>query len=251
MSGFDPDRATCAARRREELHAFLELHIEQGPVLENTGQRIGVVTAISGVFKWIVRLIGRANHAGTAPMNMRSDAFMGLADFAHEIARIIEEDGTESSRLTVGTATLKPGYPHTIPGEVEFSLVGRDVDADAMRQLAQSCNKVLSSIARRHHLRFEYEELSWLDPRPCDEDVIAAFERQAVRLGGDPLRMPSGAGHDTQFLTEITRAGMIFVPSVGGVSHAPDEWTHWADVELGADVLLATAMEFLGISVDR
>lgn len=244
--GLDPTRVSFAARTPEAIHAFLELHIEQGPVLETEHRHIGVVTGISGVFKWMVRLIGKANHAGTSPMHMRSDAFMGLADFAHEIARIIEEDGSDASRLTVGMATLKPGYPHTVPGEVEFSLVGRDVDPDVMRALAHSCQKVLGSIARRHHLRFEYEERSWLDPRVCHPDVIEAFDRQARVLGQDPLRMPSGAGHDTQFLTELTRAGMIFVPSVGGVSHAPDEWTHWADVELGANVLLRTAMEFAG-----
>ena len=248
--GLDPDRVTFAARAPETLHAFLELHIEQGPVLEAEHRRVGVVTGISGVFKWMVRLIGKANHAGTAPMHMRSDAFMGLADFAHEIARIIAEDGSEASRLTVGMVNLKPGYPHTVPGEAEFSLVGRDVDPDVMRQLASSCQKVLGSIARRHHLRFEYEERSWLDPRACHVDVIEAFERQARALGQDPLRMPSGAGHDTQFLTEVTRAGMIFVPSVGGVSHAPDEWTHWSDVEVGANVLLHTAMEFAGLSVE-
>jgi N-carbamoyl-L-amino-acid hydrolase len=245
--GLDPMRATYAARHPEDLHAFLELHIEQGPVLEAENRRIGVVTGISGVFKWLVRLIGKANHAGTAPMNMRSDAFMGLADFAHEIARIVEEDGSDSSRLTVGTVDLKPGYPHTIPGEVEFSLVGRDADATIMQQLGQSCQKVLGSIARRHNLRFEYDERSWLDPRDCHPDVIEAFERHAQALGQEPLRMPSGAGHDTQFMTEITRAGMIFVPSMGGVSHAPDEWTHWADVEIGANVLLHTAMEFAGL----
>jgi N-carbamoyl-L-amino-acid hydrolase len=143
-------------------------------------------------------------------------------------------------------ATLKPGYPHTVPGEVEFSIVGRDADAEVMRNLANSCRKVLSAIGRRHKLYFEYDQLSWLDPQPCDPGVIDAFERQAKKLGHDPLRMPSGAGHDTQFLATACPAGMIFVPSVGGVSHAPDEWTQWSDVEIGANVLLHTLMEFVG-----
>lgn len=245
--GLDPDRATIAARDPQTLHAFLELHIEQGPVLESEGLPLGVVEGISGVFKWVVRLIGKANHAGTAPMHLRSDAFMGLADFAHEIPRILDEDGTDSSRLTVGKVELKPGYPHTVPGEVEFSLVGRDMSQEVMQQIAQSCQKVLSTIARRHRLRFEYDERSWLEPRDCHPDVIEAFERQAHKLGIAARRMPSGAGHDTQFLTEVTRAGMIFVPSVGGISHAPDEWTQWADVETGSNVLLHTLLEFAGI----
>lgn len=243
--GFDPEEVGQAARNPRDLHAFLELHIEQGPVLEAEARTIGVVTAISGVFKWLVRLVGKANHAGTAPMHLRSDAFMGLADFAHEIARIIDEDGTDATRITVGMAKLKPGYPHTVPGEAEFSIVGRDADPDVMRQVAASCRKVLSAIARKHRLEFEYDELSWLDPQPCDESVIEAFERQARVLGHDPLRMPSGAGHDTQFLATVCPAGMIFVPSVGGISHAPDEWTAWEDVEAGANVLLRTVVEFL------
>ena len=244
--GLRPLGALSAARLREEIHAFLELHIEQGPVLEAEGRRIGVVEGISGVFKWVVQLIGKANHAGTSPMNLRSDAFMGLADFAHEIPRIIEEDGTDRSRLTVGKVELKPGSPHTVPGEVEFSLVGRDLDGQVMARLADSCRKVLQSIARRHRLQFRFEQMSWLEPRDCHPEIIEAFTGESRKLGHEPLLLPSGAGHDTQFLTEITRAGMIFVPSVGGVSHAPDEWTHWADVEVGAQVLLHTALRLLG-----
>ena len=246
-AGLDPELATKAARDPADLHAFLELHIEQGPVLEAENRPIGVVTGISGVFKWLVRLIGKANHAGTAPMDMRSDAFMGMADFAHEIQRIIDEDGSDSTRITVGMAKLLPGYPHTVPGEAEFSIVGRDADAQTMRDVAHSCQKVLGAIARKHRLRFEYDELSWLDPQPCDEGVTEAFERQARKLGHDPLRMPSGAGHDTQFMATVCPSGMIFVPSVRGVSHAPDEWTHWKDVEIGANVLLHTLMEFVEV----
>ncbi len=244
--GLEPLSVLKAMRQPESIHAFLELHIEQGPVLEAEGLSIGIVEAISGVFKWVVRLVGKANHAGTAPMDYRSDAFMGLADFAHEIPRIIDEDGTSFSRLTVGKAELKPGYPHTVPGEVEFSLVGRDLSAEAMRELSHSCRKVLSTLARRHHLYFEFDEHSWLDPFPCHDDIIAAFRRHAEQMKIGYKVMPSGAGHDTQFLAEVTRAGMIFVPSVGGVSHAPDEWTNWSDIEIGADLLYKTARSFLG-----
>lgn len=243
--GFDPEQATLAARDPQKLHAFLELHIEQGPVLESEGIPIGVVEAITGVWKWKVKLLGKANHAGTTPMHLRSDAFMGLADFAHEIPRILEEDGTELSRLTVGKVEVRPGSPHTVPGEAEFSLVGRDRDEEVMQRLAQSSQRVLAATARRHGLRFEFEELSWLSPRDCHPDIVAAFERAAENLGVASHRMPSGAGHDTQFLTEITRAGLIFVPSQGGVSHSPDEWTRWSDVETGANVLLHTLLQFI------
>ncbi|WP_044836490.1 Zn-dependent hydrolase [Thalassomonas viridans] len=226
----------------EFLHAFLELHIEQGPVLDKKHTSIGVVESISGVFKWIVRLIGKSNHAGTAPMDMRSDAFMGLADFAHEIPRLISEDGTDKSRLTVGKVALKPGHPHTVPGEVEFTLVGRDSSNEIMEELAKNCRKVLSSIARKHHLMFEFEQMSWLEPQPMSERVIEQIKHDAQHMGFEYLQLPSGAGHDAQHLAKVTDTGMIFVPSVAGISHAPDEWTHWQDIEKGANLLLKSAM---------
>tara|TARA_B100001939_G_scaffold310221_1_gene291958 strand:+ start:13250 stop:14488 length:1239 start_codon:yes stop_codon:yes gene_type:complete len=232
-----------AYRHPDELKAFLELHIEQGPVLEARQIPIGVVDCISGVFKWVIHLRGKASHAGTAPMDMRSDAFMGAADFAHEIPRIIEEDGTDRSRLTIGRIELKPGFPHTIPGEAEFTIVGRDTCAEVMTNLANSCRRVLSAIARRHGLMFEYEEMSWLDPKSCDPDMVGLLKSKAEARGYKYLQMPSGAGHDTQFMTDITKAGLIFVPSVGGISHAPDEMTHWVDIEKGANLLLDAVLE--------
>ena len=237
--------ALDAARDPDSLIGFLELHIEQGPVLEQSNMTIGVVEGISGVFKWLIRFIGKADHAGTAPMNLRSDAFMGVADFAHEIARIIDEEGTDKSRLTIGSVELKPGFAHTVPGQVEFTLVGRDMSEDIMQNLAESCRKVLSAIARRHKLMFEYEQMSWLEPKPCAKEMMNLLERHSEKLGYKTMIMPSGAGHDAQFFTDITPTGLLFIPSVGGVSHAPDEWSHWHDVEKGCNVLLNAALELL------
>lgn len=235
-----------AARDPDDLVGFLELHIEQGPVLEQTHNTIGVVEGISGVFKWFIKFIGKADHAGTAPMNLRSDAFMGVADFAHEISRIIDEEGTDKTRLTIGSLELKPGFAHTVPGQVEFTLVGRDMSEEVMTNIADSCRKVLSSIARRHKLMFEYEQMSWLEPKPCSPDMIELLERHSNAKGYKTLLMPSGAGHDCQFFTDITPTGLLFIPSVGGVSHAPDEWSHWHDVEKGCNVLLNATLELLG-----
>lgn len=237
--------AMDAVRDPTQLLGFLELHIEQGPVLEQSGSSIGVVEGISGVFKWNIKLIGKADHAGTAPMNLRSDAFMGLADFAHEISRIIAEEGTDKSRLTIGSVALKPGFAHTVPGEADFTLVGRDMSEEVMHNLADTCRKTLSAIARRHKLMFEYEQMSWLAPRYCSPEMMTLLETQATTRGYKTLVMPSGAGHDAQFFTGITPTGLLFIPSVGGVSHAPDEWSHWHDVEKGCNVLLDTVLALL------
>lgn len=238
-------QALEAAKAPEDILAFLELHIEQGPVLEKEKIQIGVVEGISGVFKWLIKFIGKADHAGTAPMDLRSDAFMGVADFAHEIERIIDEDGTDKTRLTIGRVDLKPGYAHTVPGEVEFTLVGRDMSEDVMNAVADSCRKVLSSIARKHGLMFEYEQMSWLEPKPCSLEIQNLLVETSKELGYSYLNMPSGAGHDAQFFTDITPTGLLFIPSVGGVSHAPDEWSHWHDVEKGCNVLLNCALKLL------
>jgi len=241
--GLEPLDAMEARRSRSNMRAFIELHVEQGPVLDTSGETIGIVDNIAGVWKWIVSLKGKADHAGTAPMNMRSDAFMGLVDFAHEIPRIIDENGTDRSRLTVGKVDLKPGSPHTIPGEAVFTIVGRDSRNDVMQELADACQKALTAIARRHKLKFEYEQSSWLEPVDCSPAIVDLLDRSAKAAGVSYRRMPSGAGHDTQFLTQVTDAGMLFVPSVGGVSHAPDEWTHWEDIEVGCNLLLDAALE--------
>jgi N-carbamoyl-L-amino-acid hydrolase len=176
-------------------------------------------------------------------MDMRSDALMGMVDFAHEITRIIDEEGSDKSRITIGHVACKPGFPHTVPGEVDFTIVGRDLDEDIMRGLSNACRRVLSSIARKHSLKFEYEEMSWLKPAHCDDGLMAIIEDKAKALDYSYKIMPSGAGHDAQFFCGHTRAAMIFVPSVGGVSHAPDEWTHWSDVERGCQLLLECVLD--------
>ncbi|MFP5505627.1 MAG: Zn-dependent hydrolase [Gammaproteobacteria bacterium] len=236
--GFNAMDALRAQRRPDSLHAFLELHIEQGPVLDRQGVRIGVVEGIVGLFKWNARLIGLANHAGTTPMDMRRDAFQGLAELAGEIPRILEEDGGSRSVATIGRVELFPGAANVVPGRAEFSLEVRDTDPVVLANLAAAFRRALSAIARRRDLMFEFEVLSELEPVRCDPLVMDAIEESARELGAAQLRLPSGAAHDTQMLARLTRAGMIFVPSKEGRSHSPAEWTAWEDIETGANVAL-------------
>ncbi len=244
--GLDPDAVGSAARDPASVKAFLELHIEQGPVLETEGLAIGIVEAISGVFKWSVTLLGVANHAGTTPMNLRHDAFIGLVEFAHRIPAIIAETGTDQSRVTIGSVEIEPNHPHTIPGKAIFSLIGRDTSLDVMKAIAHAARQHLEEVAGSGGLDLTIEEQSWLDPKPCDPGIVTTFRRQAEKLGLPHRVMPSGAGHDTQFMAELTRAGLIFVPSIGGVSHAPEEDTAWPDIEAGANLLLHTLVDLAG-----
>jgi N-carbamoyl-L-amino-acid hydrolase len=240
--GLEPLKALAARRSPDSVYAYVELHIEQGPVLDRLGKSIGVVQAITGLFKWSVRLKGEADHAGTTPMAMRRDAFAGLAEFAGEVSRVLEEHGGEGSVATIGKATLHPGTANTVPGLVEFSLDVRDEKEETLAALADAFRTALSAIARRRGLMFEFDILSEVPPVRCDERISEVVAETARALGVDPHLMSSGAAHDAQVMARLAPAGMIFVPSVGGRSHSPAEWTHWEDIEVGANVLLRTAL---------
>ena len=236
--GLAADAALEAARPADSIAAYLELHIEQGPVLDRLQCPIGIVDEITGLFTWSVTLRGEANHAGTTPMEMRNDAFMGLADFAHEIPRILDENGGERSRATIGKAQIMPGAANTVPGAVEFSLDVRDTSDALLDELAAAFRKALSAIARRRDLMFEFEQKSHLRPVTCEERIVRLIESSAERLEVGHQRMPSGAAHDAQIMGRMVPVGMIFVPSKNGQSHSPAEWTAWPDIEAGANVML-------------
>ncbi len=236
--GFTATDALRAARPAESIHAFVELHIEQGPVLDRDGIAIGVVEGITGLRRWDVRLLGAANHAGTTPMDMRVDAFQGLAEFGSAVDRVLGEYGGPRSVATVGRVELVPGAANVVPGEARFSLEMRDTDPAVLEELAGAFRRALSAIARRRGLRFEFDVVSEIEPVACDSAVLGAIEASARELGLSLLRMPSGAAHDTQQIARIAPAGMIFVPSKQGRSHSPAEWTAWPDIEAGANVLL-------------
>ncbi len=238
--GLDPDLAMDAARPRDQIDSYLEVHIEQGPVLDANHEQVGIVEAITGLSKWQIRFHGEANHAGTTPMEMRKDAFLGLADFAHELDRILDENGGPNSRATIGTAQILPGAANTVPGMVEFSLDIRDTDANTLRELKNAFRKTLAAIARRKGLYFDYEELSHIEPVACNEHMIALLTEKAQQLGLRFRKMPSGAAHDAQMLAQITPTGMIFTPSREGKSHSPEEWTAWEDMQAAANLALHT-----------
>lgn len=236
--GLDPWQALQARRDPRGIAAYLELHIEQGPVLSQTGLQVGVVEAITGLFKWSIRFAGEPNHAGTTPMPMRRDAFMGVADFAHELPRILDENGSERSRATIGRVELVPGSPNTVPGEARFSIDVRDTDETVMVELSTAIKKALRAIARRRQLRFDYDVESWIHPVDCQRELVELVEQAAKDSGVRYRRMESGAAHDAQIMASICPVAMIFVPSTDGRSHSPAEWTPYDDIEAGARVML-------------
>jgi len=236
--GLDAMDALSAIRSPDSIGAFIELHIEQGPILDTRQIPIGVVEGICGLQRWDISLIGVANHAGTTPMDMRNDAFQGVSEFAGEIDRVLEEHGGSQSVATIGRIELLPGAANVVPGEARFSLEFRDVSAAQLDELADAFRLTLSSIARRRNLMFEFRVISDIEPVACDENIQEIITQEAARLDLPCYSLPSGAAHDTQKLARVTDAGMIFVPSKAGRSHSAAEWTSWDDIEAGANVLL-------------
>lgn len=244
--GLDAMNALHAKRSPDSIHSFLELHIEQGPMLDQMDISIGNVDAIAGLFKWDVNLIGTPNHAGTTPMGMRKDAFMGLSEFASQVKRILDENGSPRSVATIGRVEISPGAANVIPGKVEFSLEARDTNQDVLDDLANAFRKSLSAIARKHELMFEFRVLSEISPVKSDNGIVETVENVCKLLKIPFLQMASGAAHDAQIMANITRAGMIFVPSKDGRSHSIAEWTDMDDIEKGANVALNTMYRIAG-----
>ena len=238
--GLNAMDALGAARPLNSIHAFIELHIEQGPILEQQRLHLGVVDAINGLIKWNVRLIGEASHAGATPMNMRRDAFQGLAEFATDLPGLLERYGSERSVATIGRIKLSPGAANVVPGQAEFSLDIRDSDADTLQAITNAIRQSLSEIARHRQLMFEFDVLSHIAPVSCDPDICWILDSVATSLGINHTRMASGAAHDTQIMAGFTRSGLIFIPSKGGRSHSPAEWSDWQDIINGSNVLLNT-----------
>lgn len=232
--------ALHAQRKPGSIRAYIELHIEQGPVLDRKGLSIGIVDAITGLIKWEITLNGTANHAGTTPMDMRKDAFQGLAEFASQIERVLSEFGSPRSVATIGTVTLTPGAANVVPGQTVFSLEIRDTDQKILDDLADAFRRVLSAIARRRDLMFEFNVLSRIEPVACSPMIIDAIKEAVDVNDVSSTVLHSGAAHDAQIIANIAPAGMIFVPSKDGRSHSIAEWTAWEDIEAGANILLNT-----------
>lgn len=241
--GLDPLKALEARRPPDAIAAYLELHIEQGPVLDRQHQQVGIVERITGLQSWSLKLVGEANHAGTTPMDYRRDALMGLADFAHEIPRILEENGGEHSRATIGKAEIQPGAPNSVPGTVVFSLDFRDPESATLEALSLAFQKALAAISRRRGLKFEINVQGDIKPVPCATELTDLLEAEATRLKLRYQRMLSGAAHDAQMVGQVAPMAMVFVPSRNGMSHSPAEWTAWEDIRAGANLMLAALLE--------
>ena len=239
--GGDPDRIAQAKRAPGSLAAYLELHIEQGGILEHENIQIGVVEGIVGILDAEVTIDGFANHAGTTPMDQRHDALLAAARFIDALNQIVTAmPGRQVG--TVGWLKAQPGAYNVVPGRVTLGMEVRDLDAGTIHTLYEQLRAAADAIGRRNGTTFRFEPHALSEPALTDPGLQALIDLSAKRLGFSTRRMPSGAGHDAQEMSRLGPIGMIFIPSAGGISHSPREYTKPADVENGANVLLATVL---------
>jgi N-carbamoyl-L-amino-acid hydrolase len=239
--GGDPTKLETVRRMKGDIAAYVELHIEQGGTLEAEKIDIGIVEGIVGINWWDITIAGFANHAGTTPMNQRQDALLAAAKFIESVNRIVT--GVPGRQVgTVGRIQALPGAPNVIPGKVVLSLELRDLDASKISSLYQKIYSEAQQIAAASKTTFDFKEINVNVPAPTDPRVRKIIEDSAKQLGLTTKLMPSGAGHDAQDMARLGPVGMIFVPSVGGISHSPREFSRPEDITNGANVLLHTLL---------
>lgn len=245
-AGFDPQAYKDAIRNKEEILGYLELHIEQGPVLENLSKEIGIVTGIVGSCRYSIRVTGRADHAGTTPMNMRLDPLQPCAKLWAELPALakIEDDDAVA---TVGSIVTKPGASNVVANSIEFTLDVRSLEKSGASKTSQLILQKLKEYCGIDY-NVEIKNLKTLqqeEPTPMSYEIISTIEAAAQELEASYHFMGSGAGHDAELFADLCPTGMIFVPSKDGRSHSPLEYTKPEHIEKGAQVMMATVLKLL------
>jgi N-carbamoyl-L-amino-acid hydrolase len=241
-AGFDARRAGEARAAKGSVAAYVELHIEQGPRLEESGVPIGIVDAIVGVRRFRIAFRGQADHAGTTPMARRRDAFLAAADYALRARELVVQRGSGASVTNIGVVQVHPGASNIVPGRAELVHEMRDPDPDVLERLAAACTALAADVGRVRTIEVDVRLLSATTPALCSPRVQATIEHACEQLGLKSQRLYSAAGHDAQNLAAVADAGMIFIPSRGGRSHRVDEMSDWDAIERGANVLLRTLL---------
>jgi N-carbamoyl-L-amino-acid hydrolase len=241
--GGDADRIASAVRKPGSFHSYIELHIEQGGNLDKAGIPIGVVEGIVGIDRYEVEVRGFANHAGTTPMPERHDALLAASYITIAVNEVVRaEPGRQVG--TVGQIAVTPNAPNVVPGLVRLTVELRDLSADKLKKLAAQIRSRIQEIGARTQTTIEMRPAAHHAEALATPEVQASIESVCTKLALKSMRLPSGAGHDAQMMATLGRMGMIFIPSVNGISHAPQELSRWDDCTRGAQVLLETVLHW-------
>ena len=234
---FTIDSIMNAYKDQPELEAFLEIHIEQGPILEAEEISIGIVDRIAGKNYWLCSFLGRASHAGTTPFELRSDAFVGLSDFVLKATQHVATHHY-GSLVTIGKVYVHPGAFSIVPGRTDFSLDFRSTSKDTLDTMAKSLLDMAEEVAATRGLEFSYKIIDTTEPTSVADRITKLLSETCEKLDYPTLTLPSGAGHDAQILAEVTDSGLIFIPCEDGISHSPEENIKWQDLEIATNLLL-------------
>jgi len=239
--GGDPARLEQARIAPGSFRCYLELHIEQGGTLDKAGIPIGVVEGIVSIDEYAVEIRGFANHAGTTPMPERRNALLAAAKLIEAVQQVVtREPGRQVG--TVGHLEVYPNATNVVPGLVKHSIELRDLSPEKIGRLGEEIRRQAQQIAHETNTEITIRHLENDPPAMANPQIQAQIEQAAAGLGLKTMRLPSGAGHDAQMMARLGPMGMIFVPSVSGISHSPKELTRWSDCANGANVLLQTIL---------
>jgi allantoate deiminase len=240
--GFDPKKIGEAARKSSDVKAFIELHIEQGPILEKNNKDVGIVEFIVGIIEFKVILSGRPDHAGTTPMDMRADALAVAAKVISKIDGypVPENNGTVA---TVGVLEVKPGAANIVPAQVVFTVDIRSKDEQSISNVRDKIVADLNELTKNTGVTFEVIDMLNVKPVRMNEEVISMFKKSAEDSGFSYQMMLSGAGHDAMIMAAVTEVGLIFVPSRDGRSHSKDEWTDYDKLQKGIELICDTILK--------
>ena len=239
-SGLEIEKAPQARRSPDEVKAFIELHIEQGPILESAQNSVGVVRTVMGNYRYGIKMNGLTNHAGS-PMVGRQDSCLGAVHLIETI-RNYHDQLKPATHLTVGIINVQPGLENVIPGQTYFSIDFRDEELAVLENLEDYVTNHAKAYASQNSLEAHITTLLRVDPLPFSPEILGIIQTVSSELGIKWQPIASGAGHDAQIVGQVMPAAMIFVPSCQGRSHCPDEFTHTKDIENGANVLLHTLL---------
>lgn len=233
QAGLDPSQPVH--RHPKTMKAFLELHIEQGPVLEKEKISLGIVDKIVGMCQLEVTVKGKAGHAGTTPMDMRQDALVVAAKIVAQLPDLVknEEKGTV---ITTGQLNVYPNGANVIPEKVVFTIDLRSGDEETMERVLETVEKFIQA-EEKAGINIDIKQKLWVPPKKLNEQIHHLLQKSAEKLGITYMTMPSGAGHDAMIFSDFTDTGLIFIPSKNGISHHPDEWSEFEDIARGIDVL--------------
>ncbi|MBK2001982.1 Zn-dependent hydrolase [Listeria ivanovii subsp. londoniensis] len=240
--GFDANKVTDAIREKESIKAFIELHIEQGPILENAGEDVAIVDAIVGLTEIKVTINGQAGHAGTTPMNNRKDALTAAVHILTQLPELAVQEGN-GTVLTIGKLNVYPNGANVIPNKVVFTV---DVRAKEEKHVQNTLEKVKIVVnqAQKNSITCEIEEMLYEKPTQLSKEIHQALSASAEKLDFKYRTMVSGAGHDAMIFANLTEVGLVFVPSHNGISHAPEEWTDYDKLQKGIEVVLDTVKKW-------